>query len=165
MGWYSSRAAWYGLKYRVGDGTTVSMYLPQARHDERTLHETVPAIPIGRHNGRLFLVNDDAQVREAVTDMLRTVGFTVVAFDTPWEALEELHHQRADVFIVDFAMPDMRGDKLAEAARQIHPTMPILFITGYTEPTALREERWTLHKPFHVADLVEIVEKAKAALV
>jgi FixJ family two-component response regulator len=67
------------------------------------------------------------------------------------------------VLIVDFAMPEMRGGEVAEEARIIHPTMPILFITGYTEATALREERWTLHKPFHAADLVEIVEWAKAA--
>jgi CheY-like chemotaxis protein len=95
--------------------------------------------------------------------MLRTAGFTVIAFDTPSMALQELRHQPADVLIVDLAMPEMRGDKVAEAARHIYPSMPILFITGYTEPAALRQERWTLHKPFHAADLVEIVEKAKAA--
>jgi signal transduction histidine kinase len=151
------------MESQVGEGTTVSIYLPQGRHDERTFHETTPAIPVGHHSGRLLLLDDDTQVREAVADMLRTAGFTVVAFDTPRMALEELRHRPADVLIVDFAIPEMRGDKVAEAARNIHPTMPILFITGYTEAAALREERWTLHKPFHAADLVEIVERAKAA--
>jgi signal transduction histidine kinase len=150
------------MESQVGEGTTVSIYLPQGRHEERTLQETSPAIPVGHHIGRLLLLDDDPEVREAVADMLRTAGFTVVVFDTPWMALEELRHRQPDVLIVDFAMPEMRGDKVAEAARHIYPTMPILFITGYMEPTALREERWTLHKPFHAADLVEIVERAKS---
>ena len=64
--------------------------------------------------------------------------------------------------IVDFAMPDMRGDQFAEAARRLHPTVPVLFITGYSEPNTLKQERWLLQKPFHAAQLVDVVERAKA---
>jgi len=59
-------------------------------------------------------------------------------------------------------MPDMRGDQFAEAARRLHPTVPVLFITGYSEPNTLKQERWLLQKPFHAAQLVDVVERAKA---
>ena len=148
----------------VGEGTTVALYLPQSHQVEPIQHMTDPEIPIGRHSGRLLLLDDDAEVRETVSAMLQTAGYTVVEFDTADRALDELRQRSADVLIVDFAMPDMRGDQFAAAARRLHPAVPILFITGYIEPAMLRQERWMLHKPFHAAQLVDVVEQAKTGV-
>ncbi|HET7881229.1 MAG TPA: ATP-binding protein [Acetobacteraceae bacterium] len=146
----------------VGLGTTVVLYLPQG-HGVATIQRSAePKIPVGYHSGRLLLLDDDSEVREAVSAMLQTAGYTVVACDRAEKALDELRQRAADVLIVDFAMPDMRGDQFAEAARRLHPAVPILFITGYSEPNTLRQERWMLQKPFHAAQLVDVVEQAKA---
>lgn len=65
-----------------------------------------------------------------------------------------------DLMVVDFAMPDMRGDQFAVKARLQRATVPIVFITGYSEPASLQSEPWVLQKPFAAASLIQTVEQA-----
>jgi signal transduction histidine kinase/CheY-like chemotaxis protein len=156
---------------RPGEGTTVSIYLPDASgsvvaaREERSV--TSAAIPSAEatnapHGGRrILLLDDDEQVREAVADMLMAAGYAVVSYETAWQALDELSGPSAiDLVIVDFAMPEMRGDQFAAAARLRRSEIPVVFITGYAETALLQSERWVLRKPFNVTALISTVEEA-----
>ena len=153
---------------RLGEGTTVSMFLPRATrpfasHPSAASDAASPAIgAVAPHGGRhILLLDDDDEVREALADMLTTAGYSVASFGTAALALDELGGtHRIDLIIVDFAMPAIRGDQFAAAARSRRSEVPVLFITGYAETDALQSERWVLRKPFKAPALIATVEAA-----
>ena len=62
--------------------------------------------------------------------------------------------------VVDFAMPELRGDDFAAEARQLRNAVPIIFVTGYVEASAIHAENWVLEKPFRAASLIRMVAEA-----
>ena len=101
------------------------------------------------------------KVLETVSEILGDAGYTVAPFAIPSLALEEIDGPKPiDLMIVDFAMPEMRGDQFAIRARLRRPAVPILFISGYAEPTSLLSEPFVLRKPFSIASLISTTEEA-----
>ena len=110
---------------------------------------------------RILIIDDNPEVRDIVADMLIAAGYKVVAFSVATEALDEVKGSHPiDLMLVDFAMPDMRGDRFAAEARTLRRTVPVMFITGYAIPSLTETERWVLHKPFSMASLIRMVEQA-----
>ncbi len=110
---------------------------------------------------QILLLDDDHQVLETVRGILSDAGYTVAAFPTASQALEEVNgSQPIDLMVVDFAMPDMRGDQFAAEARLRRSAVPILFISGNAEHTSLQSEPFVLRKPFSVASLISTSEEA-----
>jgi len=88
-------------------------------------------------------------------------GYRVSSVSDSSEALERIRSDPTiDILVADFAMPDMRGDEVATQIRQIRPNLPVLFITGYSDPEPLQDEPWVLNKPFTTAELTRMVEQA-----
>ena len=107
------------------------------------------------------MLDDDRLVLETVTEILSSAGYTVVPFDLAFQALEEVKTpDRIDLMIVDFAMPDMRGDQFAAKARSQRSAVPIVFISGYAEPASLQSEPYVLRKPFSLNSLISTTEEA-----
>jgi signal transduction histidine kinase len=155
------------IESEIGQGTTVVIYLPhsstEAPRDPPPIRQPAVAASPGR---RILVVDDDEQARETVAAMLETAGYLVVSFATARQALHELEEAtQIDLLVVDFAMPDMRGDQFAAEARLLRPTVPILFVTGYAEPTSLQSERFVLEKPFRAASLISAAENAMQTVV
>ena len=159
------------INSHVGRGTTVSIYLPQASQEldrkpsnakVSSAHVYAPLVPKTLREGRRVLVlDDDDQVLETVTEILSDAGYTVAPFAIPSQALEEVNgSEPIDLMIVDFAMPEMRGDQFATQARLRRSAVPILFISGYAEPTSLQSEPFVLRKPFSIASLISTTEEA-----
>lgn len=156
------------IESEPGQGTTVSIYLP-AGSAEPPGHLSRPdlmARPRAEFSGqghRIMLVDDDDEVRHTLAAMLDAAGYTVASFSSPRRALEELRRgNRVDAMVVDFAMPELRGDEFAAEARQLRNSVPIVFVTGYAEPSTIRSEPWVLEKPFRAASLIRMVEQAIA---
>ena len=151
-----------------GKGTTVSIYLPAGERDTYSDPEPPRMVPVPRtetrHAGcRIVLVDDDDEARNMLSAMLDAAGYVVASFRSPLQALEELRSKRAaHLVIVDFAMPELRGDEFAAQARRLRGGIPVVFVTGYVEPASLRSERWVLEKPFKAASLLGLVEQAFA---
>jgi CheY-like chemotaxis protein len=149
-----------------GKGTTVSIYLPAGERDTYSDPGTPRAVPAlradARHVGcRIVLVDDDEEVRNTLSAMLDEAGYVVVSFRSPLQALEELRSRRpAHLVIVDFAMPELRGDEFAAQARRLRGGIPVVFVTGYAAPAGIRSERWVLEKPFGTSSLLDIIEQA-----
>ena len=151
-----------------------SIYLPQAfagRFRPAAVAETVlppsrdtSAVLIpkpGREGRRILVLDDDNQVLETVTEILSDAGYMVTPFATASQALEEVKgSEPIDLMVVDFAMPEMRGDQFATEARLRRSAVPILFISGYAEPTSLQSEPFVLRKPFSMASLISTAEEA-----
>jgi CheY-like chemotaxis protein len=143
----------------IGDGTTVRIYLPRAPQrtadaegaDERGRLDAGPA-------SRILVVDDNSAVRAITAIMLRTLGHDAIEAAGGEDALDLLEHDRQfDLLVVDLAMPNMQGDEFVAKARELVPSLPVLFVTGYAEPGRMRQrpEDSILKKPFRQAQLAE----------
>ena len=156
------------IETRPGEGTSVRVYLPRAEESRRTAHppllESTPEQP-DAHGRRILVVDDDPPVREITAATLRAMGADVVEAGSGGAALEMLKSGHFDLMVVDFAMPGMNGAELAAACAKQWPHLPILFVTGYADLTALSsvsEER-IVQKPFRGGELQQKVGRLLTA--
>ncbi|WP_296252642.1 response regulator [Pseudomonas sp. UBA4194] len=139
-----------------GYGTTVKVYLPGVR---RNLESDAVASPdaiddaAGGQKRTILLVDDDDSVRDVTSAMLDGMGYQVVEANSADMALNKLD-PAIDLVLTDFAMPGTNGAELAHMIRRRHPTLPIVFITGYAELDGLDGECYPIvQKPFREQDL------------
>lgn len=113
-----------------GQGTTITIQLPLSAG---TLPATiVPAVSSGSLQSLTVLVVDDqAPLRDVVTEYLTTEGHTVTSVETGAMALTQIRNGRFDLVITDKAMPEMNGEQLAAALHQITPQIPVILMTGF----------------------------------
>jgi CheY-like chemotaxis protein len=79
----------------------------------------------------VLFVDDDPQVRESMVQLLSLKGFRVLSAESAFEGLRVLTQEHVDVLFSDLVMPGMSGIELAKKARQLRPTLKIMFATGY----------------------------------
>jgi two-component system OmpR family response regulator len=79
---------------------------------------------------RLLIVEDDRQLREALTDLLRQSGFEVDAFAAGDQAFNALLSRDYDLAIVDLGLPGMDGLALVRSLRRQLRGLPILVVTA-----------------------------------
>lgn len=126
------------IKSAPGAGTTVCLWLPVAADEpgigRPPLDQVSPLPDAGR---RILLVDDEASVREIITEGLEAAGFVVRSVGSGAEALEAVNAGDAiDLMITDFAMPGMDGLALIRAARHRRPGLPAILVTGFATNAA-----------------------------
>lgn len=136
----------------VGEGTTVSLWLPaSADTNVRTIATAPETTPIA---GTALLVDDEELVRASTADMLADIGFKVIEAGSGAMALQLLEDCGAvDVLITDHLMPNMTGVELARAVAEQCPALPVLIVSGYSDAIGIDAELPRLEKPFRQADL------------
>jgi FixJ family two-component response regulator len=77
----------------------------------------------------VYLVDDDACVRDAITDLLQTVDVNVVSFESALAFLEYRRDDVAGCLLLDLQLPEMNGLELQERLVRTS-TLPIIFISG-----------------------------------
>jgi signal transduction histidine kinase len=150
------------IESRVGEGTSVFVYLPRAggeRIDERPVAARISAA--GAFTGAsILLVDDDNAVREVTRAMLHELGYAVLEAGSGGAALDVLSREpKIDLMIVDFAMPGMNGAEVARQVKTKRPFLPILFVTGFSDRTGMAgvDEAYILAKPFVYDELASKV--------
>ena len=118
----------------VGRGTTVIIYLPLTRN--RPVADTTPSLPVTPPliSHTILVVEDEAAVRSTVRRQLETLGHRVVVADEAATAMPILRgSDRPDVLLTDVVLGSgMNGIDLADAARQLIPGLPVIFMSGFT---------------------------------
>ena len=143
----------------VGTGTTVSIFLPAADGPIDGAAAASSGIVEEGHGQNVLLVEDDDSVRLLVRDVLEELGYRTFEAAEPNAASEMLRSgQHFDLMVSDVGLPGMNGRQLAEIARERHPDLPILFITGYAENAAIRAgflgtNMAMITKPFQIDQL------------
>src|SRR6186713_2329941 len=79
----------------------------------------------------VFVVDDDAPVRDALKLLLRSVGYQVEAYASAQEFLNAYTDDRAGCLVLDVRMPGMSGLDLQERLNERQAILPIIFITGH----------------------------------
>ncbi|MBK3874632.1 hybrid sensor histidine kinase/response regulator [Stutzerimonas frequens] len=147
------------LQSEGGKGTRVSLLLPRREHDAAAaLEDQQVSVHAGRP-ARVLVVDDDAEVREAMVAMLDELGYQVDEAPSADEALARLADRRQptiDILLSDVVMPGrLDGVGLAEEVQRLYPTIPIVLATGYTTRLAAASAFRVLAKPFSHQALAE----------
>jgi DNA-binding NtrC family response regulator len=105
----------------------------------------------------VLVIDDQADVRCAMADIVDTLGYYAVTFSSGQAALDHLiagHH--ADAAMIDLIMPGMKGPEAIAALRALRPDLAILLVSGHPDLRRAAEplrKVHLLHKPFHIAEL------------
>jgi len=117
---------------------------------------------------QIYIVDDDADVREATSFLITTAGYAAESFETPEELLDRIVPDSAGCLILDVRLPGMNGLELQRALAERQIRMPIIFITGHGDiPMAVEAVNAGaldfLEKPFDNEALLARVEEAIVA--
>jgi len=147
-------------------GTTFRLYFPRVSQDAQPAQHDETPETLARGSGTVLVVEDEDAVRRFVSSVLSESGYTVLECASPREAvsLVEGHEGRIDLLITDVVMPDMNGQALADEVRRQRPSMPVIFISGYTgnglaQRGLLKEDVKLLTKPFGAPQLSDAVRE------
>jgi two-component system cell cycle sensor histidine kinase/response regulator CckA len=124
----------------LGEGTTFKVYLPLVEEVQEP-GKSQPTRTCGDGLGEtVLLVEDDAQLRGIVARMLETRGYRVVRASGGEEALRLAHGDNGpiDLILSDLMMPGLGGRELVDRVRELQPTAPVLYMSGYTDDAAVR---------------------------
>lgn len=153
------------IESQEGTGTSIHIYLPRAHAKASLTTSLATVVDVQpRRSGTILVVDDDNAVREVTAALLRELGYHVVETGSGGAALDVISRDgNIDLLLIDFAMPGMSGAEVARRVRAQRPSLPILFVTGFADRTALADvsEAEIISKPF-VDD--ELAEKIRVAL-
>lgn len=112
----------------------------------------------------ILLIDDDADLRLAITTMLETEGYKVDQATNGAEGIQKFLNHPADLIITDILMPGQDGMATLLQIRTDHPNLPIIVISGKAAEHLDLAEQFgataVLPKPFRRAELLETVAKA-----
>jgi CheY-like chemotaxis protein len=79
------------------------------------------------------VVEDEDNVRHMTVEALRELGYSVIEASGGKDALQQLaHHPHIDLLFTDIVMPGMNGKMVADAVKDRHPGIKVIFTTGFT---------------------------------
>jgi PAS domain S-box-containing protein len=149
-----------------GGGTTFRLYLPAS--EQRPLPLAADHSPRRLPGGHetILCVEDDAIVRDFVTQQLRALGYNTIVAGNATEALTQIRSGvPVDLLFTDIIMPGTTdGWKLAELIRQIRPDIKVMYTTGYSDASSERIGSAAgillLEKPYRLSALARMIRQA-----
>ena len=155
---------------KVGQGTTVRLYLPRHAAQEANILGERPMAPppLAEASATVLVVDDEPTVRMLVSEVLRELGYETIEAETGPAGLMVIRSgARVDLLVTDVGLPGgMNGRQVADAARALRPGLKVLFITGYADNAAvgnghLERGMQVMTKPF---TMVALASKVTAML-
>ncbi|GGL98632.1 hypothetical protein GCM10009425_07150 [Pseudomonas asuensis] len=149
----------------LGKGTSVILYLPRAIPHSDTVDSSM-CLPLPEEGGSecILVVEDDADVRQIVMEMLAELGYEVLEAKDGQAALGLLEQGApVDLLFTDIVMPGpVRSTELARRARALRPSLKVLFTSGYTQDAVIQGGRFDtgtnlLSKPYRRDELAQKV--------
>jgi signal transduction histidine kinase len=146
-----------------GHGSQFCLYFPKAHEEIAPGRQRADlALPPGGTES-VLVVEDEEALREAVSLVLRDLGYQVLSAADGPGALEKADPSYPiDLLITDVVMPKMDGPTLATALRSTHPAAKVLYMSGHAfdalERRGIDPSAWTvLRKPFSASEMARHV--------
>jgi DNA-binding NtrC family response regulator len=116
---------------------------------------------------KILIVDDAGPVVVLCVNVLQALGYVVKGANRGEAAMELLRKEPFDLMVLDYKMPGMSGFDVFDQARQIHPQMSVVLVTGHGTPEIVNEANRLgfsaiLLKPFTSDELRGTVEKVLA---
>ena len=115
--------------------------------------------------GTVFLVEDDAAVRDSLTFLLELSDLKVESFASAQEFLSGYDSARPGCLVLDVHLPGMSGVELHDQLVRGGSCVPTIFITGHAPPIVTAEDREhgvvaVFEKPCPPRELIDVIKKA-----
>ena len=118
------------------------------------------------HRATILLVEDDEMVRNLTSVLLGSLGYTVLASESPAAAIARLVDGEVvpDLLLTDVVMPQMTGPELRERLTLTMPGLKTILMSGYTTHSAIRqaladEDVRFIQKPFTKLELEQAIRE------
>lgn len=149
----------------LGRGSTFRVYLPLCEGDLSTSGEQASERTLGQGE-TILIVDDQDDLRTTSADVLGMLGYHVLQAGTGREALDifQVQHDRIDLILSDVVMPEMGGQELLQAVRQVDEHLPVILATGYDRQHVLDQNICTdgchiISKPFDFEALSQTIRE------
>ena len=149
-----------------GKGTAFTIKLPLTGKADTKEDRREKVIPMqGKHNkARILVIDDEADVRELLRDILSDAGHDVEMAHNGCVGIEMFEKQPYDLVLTDLGMPVMSGWEVAGKIKQMNKCVPIALVTGWNvvlDDAALHSSGVNLvvHKPFQVDQVLNLVKE------
>ena len=147
---------------KVGQGTTITVYLPSCAGEQITSKEASAHKTKARRLQTVLVVDDNADVAQVTSSLFEDLGYETVYRDSAEAALKLLEAgAKIDLVFSDIVMPGtIDGVGLAREIRSRYPNLPVALTTGYSDaaiaaPPNLR----ILRKPFDTEVLRDLIQE------
>ncbi|HET6488545.1 MAG TPA: PAS domain S-box protein [Syntrophales bacterium] len=141
-----------------GHGTTFNIYLPVSA--SATVADASLERQIMKGTETILLVDDEDIVLDVGVEVLKTLGYRVLAARSGPDAIEIYRHKSGeiDMVILDMIMPEMGGGRVFDAMKGIDPSVKVLLASGYSlngqaSHILSRGCGGFIQKPFSIIDL------------
>ena len=150
-----------------GRGSTVKLYLPRSSEAGEVRREPgAQGLSAEAQNAVVLVVEDDADLRRLIVQMLRSLNYATLESGSGDEALVVLHGStRVDLLLTDLVLPGgISGRDLGEEAQRARSEIRVLFMSGYAENAIIHQGRLDegvnfLQKPFRIATVARAIRK------
>jgi PAS domain S-box-containing protein len=121
------------IESKENAGTTVSVAFPAADTTAEEISENKTSLPTGV--GTILLIDDEKALALITAEFLKNLGYEVVFFTNPSEAVSyfEKFFNEIDLVITDMTMPGMYGNELAKKINMIKKDTPVILCTGFSD--------------------------------
>jgi PAS domain S-box-containing protein len=116
-----------------GQGSTFRIYLPQVETGVEAAEETRPVMTLPAGLETILVVEDEAQVRELVQEILQGEGYTVLCAadgDAGLQLCTE-YDGPIDLLLTDVVMPGRSGPEMAQCILPLYPKIKVVYMSGY----------------------------------
>jgi len=152
----------------MGVGSCFTIYLPKVK-DAVAGSTRMKAVKLERGTETLLVVEDEAALRDSVSEFLGELGYKVLSAESGMRALEIAAEfdDPIHLMISDVVMPKMSGRELAQMLVSLRPMLKTIFMSGYTDDAIVRhgvqdEGVAFLQKPFSLATLSRKIREVLA---
>ncbi len=119
----------------LGKGSTFDVFLPVHEKNLASNHIMLTEIENCEGTEKILVIDDEETLAEMIRDSLEHFGYKATFFSNIQKALEHFKENLEiyDLIISDITMPEMTGDILVEQIRLLHPSVPVILLTGFNE--------------------------------
>ncbi len=116
---------------QLGKGSTFRIFFPVILVTKS--HSATSDLPLSQGQGSILLVDDEPVIIKMLSKFLMQMGFNVISSNSSKKALKlfQQNPHQFDLVLTDQTMPHLTGCQLSQKIREIHPTIPIILMTGF----------------------------------